>query len=109
MAERSDTFMEGYVYFIGNREHDLVKIGFTGGDPKRRLNALQTSCPYKLEILLVVDGDPQWERSFHTFCAESRLHGEWFRLSGRAEDIMEAFRFFYQAVDGTDGSVRYVA
>lgn len=101
--------LEGYVYFIGNREHDFVKIGYTAGHPQRRLNALQTGCPFKLEILLVIDGDPPWEREFHRVCAESRLSGEWFKLSGKAEEVMETMRWFYQEVDGTDGSVRYVA
>jgi len=99
--------MSGYVYFIADGEDGPIKIGYTKANPNLRLAQLQTGNPRKLELLFVMDGDRQWERSLHDNLADYRLAGEWFTRSQKVVDVLEGFRSIYQIVDGLDGSVRW--
>lgn len=75
--------MMGYVYFIGNHVHGLVKIGYTAKHPRSRLKALQTGCPVQLSILGFVEGDQRLEAKLHLTFAPLQLQGEWFRMDGK--------------------------
>lgn len=66
------------IYFIRGRESGRIKIGYTAGDPERRLAALQTGSSEVLELVVAVDGDQQRERALHRQLAAARLTGEWF-------------------------------
>ena len=48
------------IYFIGNKDKNLMKIGFTKNILKR-LNVLQNECGFKLDIYRVFDGDAHTE------------------------------------------------
>lgn len=76
--------MSGYVYAIGIVSTQYVKIGHAGS-PKRRLAALQSSLPFKLELLytLKVEDPRSVERALHDLLADSRVRGEWFELPER--------------------------
>jgi len=84
------------VYFIGNVEKQLVKIGHSVNIEKR-ITALRTGFPYKLNILKVVSGDYYIERKLHDKFKYLRLEGEWFELNNdllnfinlSEEDILE--------------------
>ena len=69
---------EGYVYFIMSDKTQAIKIGFTGGNVKNRLSALQTAHPYKLKVLATLNGNRSYEKELHQRFAQFRLEGEWF-------------------------------
>lgn len=67
------------VYFIQVGESGPIKIGYTRTDPTKRLSELQTGNPYKLRLLLVLEGGFDLEHALHEKFADLRLEGEWFR------------------------------
>lgn len=69
-----------YCYFIGNRQHGVVKIGFSV-EPATRIAQLQTGCPYPLELLGKVPGDELIEQGLHRVFSSLRMNGEWFKLN----------------------------
>lgn len=68
----------GTIYYIGCPETSRVKIGFTAGDPYKRLRALRTGCPTDIRIFVMHPGTQEAERELHEMFADLRLHGEWF-------------------------------
>lgn len=64
------------VYFISNGAY--VKIG-VASNPKKRLKALQTGNPHKLELLRVIKGGHAEEAALHAHFAHLRVNGEWFK------------------------------
>lgn len=89
--------MSGYVYFIGAREcaQSPVKIGFTRSDPTRRLAALQTGCPFDLELLCFVKAKEHLERRLHATFAPLHLRGEWFAQRHKLAEMIG-----YMTADG---------
>lgn len=72
------TNIKDYVYLIGHSHLPFVKIGKTSNINKR-LMELQTSSPYKLEVILLLkDKDKKLENYLHKTFSEYRLRGEWF-------------------------------
>ncbi|GCD10443.1 GIY-YIG nuclease family protein [Clostridium tagluense] len=71
------------IYFILNRDTDSVKIGITKREVQKRLNALQTGCPNKLELIYAVKGNYTTEKYLHKLFDfdRIRLKGEWFNYS----------------------------
>lgn len=67
----------GYVYFAQAGEDGPIKIGWTCS-PQERIDALQTSSPFKLNVLVVLEGSKKDEAAFHRQFADHRLNGEWF-------------------------------
>ena len=69
----------GKVYFIGCN-YMGIKIGYTKNDPSKRLKQLQTGCPYKLELLYVMNGcNRDTEQYYHRFFTEYlNINGEWY-------------------------------
>lgn len=67
-----------YVYFI-RAETGHIKIGVSTR-PLDRLQALQTACPFKLEVIgLLQSGDAYTtEAALHRQFASLRTYGEWF-------------------------------
>lgn len=66
------------IYFL--KANNRVKIGYAN-DPSKRIPTIQTSSPYDLEVLLIVDGNYDKERELHVKFQEYRESGEWFDLS----------------------------
>lgn len=79
----------GWVYFI--RAGDAVKIGHSR-DPQKRLKQLSTGSAEPLELWHRLPGDKQVERDLHKQFADERLNGEWFRVSDRIQEYVEAAR-----------------
>tara|TARA_R100000750_G_C2313841_1_gene83573 strand:+ start:40 stop:825 length:786 start_codon:yes stop_codon:yes gene_type:complete len=90
MLEKSDVPMEevGFVYFIGelilNRRGEIVpeyiKIGWTTKEPKKRLQALQTSNPRELFLLGAIETNKCAEQMIHNYFYNARVMGEWFEF-----------------------------
>ncbi len=76
------------IYLIVCKENMTCKIGYTNGDPEKRLLGLQTGNPFKLHIAAVIDGDEKLEAKIHSRYKEYELLGEWFKLS---DDICKEF------------------
>jgi len=88
------------IYFAHALGTALVKIGFTAGDPRKRLKELQTGCPHKLSLLAVIAGDQNTEAAWHAEFAADRQQGEWFFLSPRlAVRTASAYLSWHEADD----------
>jgi Meiotically up-regulated gene 113 len=68
------------VYFIFSPDdpRSLVKIGFTGGSIEERIHALQCGNPFRLCLIMALEGGKDLEQHLHRKFAASRCHGEWF-------------------------------
>lgn len=78
LAERHHvrTEMDDICYFIGSK-NGPIKIGYTR-DLNKRLRTMQTSYPFKLEVLATTTGGQIAEARYHQRFADYRLEGEWF-------------------------------
>lgn len=76
----------GMVYFIQGEAGGCIKIGYTGGDPVKRLKDLQTGAPIKLRVIHAVKGSRTDEAWAHHYFRASHSHGEWFWPT---RDVME--------------------
>lgn len=72
----------GHTYVVVGKGTGLYKIGRTTGDPKARLQTMQTGSPVPLELVIVLD-HPRWEDVLHHHYAGKRRQGEWFELDAR--------------------------
>lgn len=70
----------GTIYAIGYG--DKVKIGWTSGLARYRLDSLQTGCPENLDLLVSRPGSRADERALHRKFAAHHIRGEWFRIEG---------------------------
>lgn len=75
------------IYFITNGSD--IKIGFTDGDPAKRLKQLQTGSPDLLSIIGTIPGNQKDEAKLHGRFIGHRLEGEWFRYSLYSYGIIE--------------------
>lgn len=71
----------GYVYFVRAAGLDLIKIGWTGGHPAKRLRELSQASPVELAFEGVMLGTWQAEQALHLRFAHLRVRGEWFRAA----------------------------
>jgi hypothetical protein len=81
---------KGQVYLIRAADTGYYKIGYTGGDPKDRLNNLQTGSPHPLSLVGSFSCvGRKTEKLLHDFFSENRLSREWFQLNDtQAEAIL---------------------
>lgn len=79
---------EGNVYFIVSPVPRALKIGFTRGNPNKRLKQLQTGSPTELVLLGWYPGSLQEEQQLHREMQHLRVSGEWFRLDPTANEIL---------------------
>ena len=70
------------VYFIGNKEVGLVKIGYSN-NPHKRLEQLKSGCPFPIKVLgMILCQDAEaLERVYHRKYKHLRTHGEWFNIN----------------------------
>lgn len=68
------------IYFVLAESLGVVKIGYTAGNMKHRLESLQTGCPAKLTVLGFLPGGISEEKALHKRFVASHKEGEWFRL-----------------------------
>lgn len=83
------TFPEwSWIYFVGSREHGIVKIGRTCR-LKNRMMGLRNGAPVPVKLFAVVFGRPEIETTLHNRFASSRKHGEWFELSSEINQCID--------------------
>jgi|LakMenEpi03Aug12_release.lakeMendotaPanAssembly.Ray.scaffolds.fasta_scaffold17891_24 hypothetical protein len=75
------------IYFIGNKEQDIVKIGKTK-NVENRLWEINTHCPYKCELFLTIDGKEAIEKTIHEMFNQFKMNGEWFQFSTEIQDFI---------------------
>ena len=100
------------IYFV--KANDRIKIGYSS-NPTSRINQLQTSSPYDLEVLLIIDGDREKERILHKEFKDCRKKGEWFEFEGTVKDYIDTnsdkdrkyeFGFCYEDFAGNEQLLR---
>lgn len=78
----------GSVYFARQEgPGGLTKIGWTGGEPEKRIKALQTGSPHALHLVAALPGTMKDEAAIHAGLEEYRVGGEWFALGGAWEEL----------------------
>jgi DNA-binding XRE family transcriptional regulator len=75
------------IYFI--KHTDYVKIGYTDRI-KLRLSTLQVSCPVKLEVLGLIEGNREDERNYHKMFKPASSNGEWFEYNTELQIFVES-------------------
>ena len=85
------------IYFIQEEGNGLVKIGYSK-NPEKRKNSLQTSCPKKLHIIKIIDGDYKRENCIHHRCSRFNVRGEWYRPHPDLLDYIEKLGDEYSKV-----------
>lgn len=88
-----------YVYIIGNKKEGICKIGYSK-NPFKRLKELQTGCPYKLEIFVVVRGNISTESLLQKKYKKYKSNGEWFFYK---EDLKKSI----ESIENTEKDLKY--
>lgn len=70
------------IYLILERTNAYLKIGYST-NPKNRKISLQTSNPFRLELICVRDGEIEDERKLQHKYWELCVSGEWFKYDER--------------------------
>jgi len=73
------------IYFL--KANERVKIGYSH-DPANRVQTKQTSCPYELEVLMVIDGSEDEEHKLHSKFSNYRRSGEWFEFAEQIKQFI---------------------
>lgn len=83
-----------FIYIIGNLEQKLFKIG-NSKTVYKRLEALQTGCPFNLIIIGSVLSEKRFEKELHIKYKEYRVKGEWFKFEDIFNDkyLKSVFKF----------------
>lgn len=70
----------GLVYFLQVNDDGPIKIGWTGDTEKfaSRRSALQTGCPWPLQLVGTAPGTHDLERALHKRYKPLHMQGEWF-------------------------------
>ena len=81
-----------FLYLLGNRQYKVLKIGVSRS-PAERLRDLQKYNPYELSLFAQVRFDDmesavKCESELHRWLRQQRLHGEWFKLTGLAANLV---------------------
>lgn len=77
-----------YVYFVKSGQGE-IKIGIAV-HPGQRIKKLQTGNPSTLELLAVIHGGEDLERSLHQRFQHLRLRGEWFSPGADLVDFIRS-------------------
>jgi len=93
----------GYVYLVHCDGTEYFKIGISKNAPDVRINAMQTSCPFKLHMVHVAycDHFSYAETILHELYCKRRVRGEWFDMSGLdVGDVIESIDAYATAQIG---------
>ena len=91
------------IYVISDGEHH--KIGYTAGDPKDRLQMLQTGSSRALSLVTTLPGEMSDEKRLHARFAHVRVRGEWFALTNEDLRSLRAFSTWLLQYVGDDSIV----
>lgn len=78
--------MKSSVYFIDCPVLNVIKIGFTDGNPANRFNRIAATSPAPIVPLGVMPGTIQDERNLHSMFLDLWDHAEWFRGEDRLRE-----------------------
>lgn len=80
---------KNYVYFIQSGSQGPIKIGYSN-DVKKRLSALKSGSPYKLDVIGLIEGGRSKEKEMHEKFKEKRLSQscEWFEFCDEIIDFI---------------------
>jgi Meiotically up-regulated gene 113 len=92
MAEKS-----GFIYFITNDNHSVVKVGFAT-DVDRRLYDLQVASFLELFVFDAFPGTTRDEAILKKRFRPHRIRGEWFRFHDDIFDFIEEAEDYRRAV-----------
>lgn len=69
----------GWIYFILCPDLGVIKIGWSKGTVRKRVQACKTFCPAPVELVARLLGSKDDETRLHEMLADIHVHGEWFR------------------------------
>lgn len=80
------TGQEGYIYLIRCEGTTYYKIGITRANAENRVKALQTGCPFNLQLVMMfrTNTPEETEAWAQTVLEGRRVNGEWFDLDPQA-------------------------
>ena len=79
------SFGNSGVYVINAVGTGRYKIGFAK-DVTKRIDVMQTGCPYEMVVVNVFDVPMKYEHRMHKLLAIFRVQGEWFKLPTNVVD-----------------------
>lgn len=77
------------VYFL--KAGPFIKIGFTAGPLRARIEQLKTGCPYEIQPLATISGDHRTERDLHRRFRKHRANLEWFHATDEILSFVEGY------------------
>lgn len=75
------------LYILQAHTTGAFKVGRTN-NVKRRIDELQTGCPYRIKLLILLEYQGHQEKKIHRRLASHRTHGgegEWFHYEGLSD------------------------
>jgi hypothetical protein len=85
--EDFESTTRSYVYFLVDEKYEFCKIGFSS-NYEQRTKKIQSHCPLRLSIHKLIPGGITKEKELHYKFEEYRVHGEWFKLTGKLLDFL---------------------
>ena len=79
------------IYAIRIHGTEFVKIG-VARDVRRRVSAIATSMPFKIDQLAVADWPNAEEKRIHHYLASYRIRGEWFYMTYKTSTVIDLLR-----------------
>lgn len=75
----TNAFKNNIIYFI--RVHNFCKIGITA-NLSSRMTAIQCGCPYKIELIRIINDCMLWQESWlHEKFSSLHVHLEWYQFT----------------------------
>jgi hypothetical protein len=93
VTEVSDQAPRSFVYFVRVAEQAVFKVGISN-TPTKRLQGLQTGCPYELQLYAtaLIRDTKAAEEQVHRILASRQIRGEWFSISpSEVNTILDKF------------------
>jgi len=89
------------VYFVQESNSGNIKIGYTGGDVKSRIDSLKTGNSNNLELVCAVDGGRELECALHILFKKDNIRGEWFKATDELIEVINEYkkRFAYSSIE----------
>jgi hypothetical protein len=85
------------IYILRQRDTEFVKIGFTKSNYnlKKRIKAIQSTCPNKIDFEAKINGSKLKESYLHSIYLNRHHHNEWFKLTkDEVKRMIEKYKDF---------------
>jgi hypothetical protein len=66
------------IYFMRIGNDGPIKIGFTHGNPRKRMAELQAGCPWEINLIGTIPGTKLNEKWLHEKFSPFKIRNEWF-------------------------------